>query len=155
MLKRLMSCSYVQNPIPRFLTADAGQPAAVPSGYHTAWEHHAPGMLLQYREWSTTGPLAEYAGWTEVVIQRGPRVLIDLPIGRVAADLTSLGWWWHATYPGGSPVLTGGEPTTLSGRDSGALKRWQAVEENQNTCGCPGSEATDRVSCPNHYEVTL
>jgi hypothetical protein len=154
-LKRLMSCSHVQNPIPRPVAARTGQPDRTTSGVIPAWEHGAPDVLSEGRGWSTTEPLAEYAGWTEVVIQRGPWGLIDLPVGRSAADLTSLSWWRHATYPGGSPILTGGGTTTLFGRESGESRESRADEEDQNTCGCPGSEAMGRVSCPNHYEVTL
>jgi hypothetical protein len=157
-LKRLMSCSFTENPVPRLrapLTTPLGQPTEVIAGVQPVWEHRAPETVSDYRRWSTTDPLAENAGWTEVVIQRGPRVLIDLPVGRSAADLTSLSWWWHATYPGGRPVYSGGDTTTVADTPSGYFVDSQAVAVNTSTCGCPASLTMGGVSCPNNYEVTL
>ena len=158
MLKRLTYCSYAAGRVPRHLaslTAAIGDKMGAALRVHPAWEHRAPGKLSDYRRWSTTDPLAENAGWTEVVIPRGPRVLIDLPVGRWTADMTSLSWWWHATYPGGSPVYPGGVTTTVSDQFSGDTDVFSAVAWDGGTRGFRSFVAVGSVGCPNNYEVTL
>jgi len=118
-------------------------------------EHIAPEAVSETRRWSTTDPLADNAGWTEVVIPRGHGVLIDLPVGPTMADVTSIGQL-HVTYECGRQFSTGGGNAT--GSDASFRQ-----SDNSTVAACPDSHAcgrrslpeVDRISCPNNYEVTL
>lgn len=120
------------------------------------WEHIAPEAVSETRRWSTTDPLADHAGWTEVVIPRGHRVLFDLPVGLAMADVTSISSRRSATYSGGNPACIGGDSTT----GSDASSRWSdnatvATCLDDHACGRRSLPEVDRISCPNNYEVTL
>jgi hypothetical protein len=161
-LKRLTlySCSR-RVPVQRFT---ANTPVCAPDPWSAGadnrkatvgWEHNAPEAVSETRRWSTTDPLADYAGWTEVVIPRGQYVLIDLPVGPTMADVTSIGQA-HVTYICGRQFSTGGD--NAIGPD--VASQWSdnmiaAIHLDDHACGRRSLPEVDRISCPNNYEVTL
>jgi len=162
-LKRLRLYSYsCEVPVQRFAAdtsvcaPDHRSAGAGIRKQTVGWEHNAPEAVSETRRWSTTDPLADYAGWTEVVIPRGQHVLIDLPVGLTMADVTSISSMWSVTYDRGNPLHTGGDNAT----DSGATSRWSdnmivAACLDDHACGRRSLSEVDRISCPNNYEVTL
>jgi hypothetical protein len=151
-LKRLISCSYSASAVRGYLDFS---PSDGSSSRRIIWEHDAPGIVSESWRWSTTRPQADIAGWTEVVIPRGPQVLIDLPVGRPEANLTSISLWWGATYPGGNTDSYGGTPAAESGTNPRGCQFSEYLCPEVSARSRVGNPELSRIGCPNNYEVTL
>jgi len=87
----------------------------------------------------STTIIVDSAGWTEMVIQEGPRVLSYVSIGRGAEVNASINFVEEAAPTGG-----------------GQLAKLGGTPSDNRTCGCPGrSDMFDnRISCLSFNEVT-
>jgi len=157
-LKRLTVCLPTEHPVrlfPASLAVSSEISAVRNPGTFEAWEHVALETGLDRRRCHAANPVADYAGWTEVVIPRGRCALIDLPVGRNAADTTSISPPWPAVTVHDDQVFPWRRydrpvQCCLSRRPDS-----QAGKPNGGALRHPDELGAFRLSCPNNYEVTL
>ncbi len=111
---------------------------------------HPPGLRLR----STTIAVAD-AGWTELVIPRGYRLLCDLFVDRSPVNiLTSLDCIRDVAFPGGSlPIHRCDHAPVVSGGVS--ANPFHLGHNRESREPFEGFSKLGRISCPNNNEVML